>query len=187
MIPMNGEVLNVIDHTAKKVAEQTVAELKRQNLIVKGQQTPFQKTETLLYNYNHFQAAIKDKEDQIAEIRNFGLSKKSGAVTMYSGDTGYIDVKSDAEKAQDKIEMIEFSIVTTKRFIKILDDAIETLVDDPYYDLIRMRYFENCTREEIAEYFDCDVRTVNRNKNRLINLLQIRLFSDEVIQQLFSL
>lgn len=49
-----------------------------------------------------------------------------------------------------------------------------------------MKYFEGKTREEIAEHFDVDVSTISRNKNRLINLLQIRLFSDEVIYQIFS-
>ena len=86
---------------------------------------------------------------------------------------------------EEKIEMIEFSISTTRNFIRIIDDAVAMLKDDYYYDLIRLRYFEGRTREEIAEHFDCDVTTVNRNKNRLINLLQIRLFSDEVIQQIF--
>ena len=185
MIPLNGEVLNLIDQTAKKVAEQTAAELKRQNLIIEGRQTPFQKTETLLYNRNHFLAAIKDKEDQIQEIRELGLKNKSKSITTFTGNSGLIEVKSEAEKAEEKIEMIEFSIMTTRRFIKVLEDAIETLRDDPYYELIEMRYFEGRTREQIAEYFDCDVTTVNRNKNRLINLLQIRLFSDEVIQQIF--
>lgn len=186
MLPMNGELLTVIDQTAKKVAEQTAAELKRQNLIIEGKQTPFQKTETLLYNYNHFKAAIKDKEDQIQEIRELGLKGRSKSITTFTGNSGLIEVKSEAEKAEEKIEMIEFSIMTTRRFIKVLEDAIETLRDDPYYELISMRYFEGRTRESIAEYFDCDVKTVNRNKNRLINLLQIRLFSDEVIQYIFA-
>ena len=185
MLQLNGEVLSLIDHTVKKTTAETVAELKRQNLIVEGRQTPFQKTETLLFNYNNFVAAIKDKEKQIAELRQFGLSKKSTSITSFSGNTGYIEVKSDAEKVEEKIEMIEFSIKTTRNFIRIIDDAISMLEGDAYYDLIALRYFEGKTREQIAEYFDCDVSTVNRNKNRLINLLQIRLFSDEVIQQIF--
>lgn len=185
MIHLNGEVLNLIDHTVKKTTSETVAELKRQNLIVEGKQTPFQKTETLLFNYNHFKAAIKDKEEQIREIKEYGLSKKSAAFSMYSGDAGYIEVKSDLEKAEEKIERIEYSIRTTRNFIHIIDDAIAMLKDDPYYELIDLRYFKGCTREDIAEHFNCDVSTVNRNKNRLINLIQIRLFSDEVIQQIF--
>ena len=186
MIQLNGEVLNLIDCTVKRAVSETVTEMKRQSLIIENKQTPFQKTETLLFNYNHFKEAIRDKEEQIREIKEMGLSKKSKSITSFSGGSGYIEVKSDMEKAEEKIEMIEFSIKTTRNFIKIIDDAVSALKDDRYYELIRMRYFEGLTREEIAEYFDCDVSTVNRNKNRLINLLQIRLFSDEVIQQIFA-
>lgn len=183
---MNGELLNLIDHTVKKAVENSILELKRQNLIIEGKQSPFQKTETLLYNYNNFKAVIKDKEAEIEELRQYGLRKKSTSITSFSGNTGLIEVKSDAEKIEERIEVIEFSISTTRNFIKIIDDAIECLRQDPYYDLIRLRYFEGCSQEEIAEHFDCDVRTVRRNKNRLINLLQIRLFSDDVIRQIFA-
>jgi RNA polymerase sigma factor (sigma-70 family) len=185
MLQLNGELLNLIDHTVKKTTIETVAELKRQNLIVEGRQTPFQKTETLLFNYNQFKAAIRDKEEQIREIKEVGLAKKSACFSTYSCNDGYVEVKSDEEKAEEKIERIEMSIKVTKNFIKIIDDAISSLRDDPYYLLIDMRYFKGYTREQIADYFDCDVSTINRNKNRLINLLQIRLFSDEVIQQIF--
>ena len=186
MLSMNGELLNLIDHTVQKAVNDSIVELKRQNLIVEGKQSPFQKTETLLYNMNNFKAVIKDKEDEIKELRQFGMRKKSTSITSFSGNTGLIEVKSDAEKVEDKIEMIEFSISTTRSFIRIIEDALEGLKGDPYYELIQLRYFEGRTREEIAEYFDCDVKTVTRNKNRLINLLQIRLFSDEVIQQIFA-
>ena len=186
MLQLNGELLSLIDHTVKKTTVETVSELKRQNLILEGKQTPFQKTETLLFNYNHFKAAINDKEEQIREIREVGLAKKGAAFSTYSGDNGYIEVKSDMEKAEEKIERIESSIKATRSFIRIIDDALESLIDDPYYELINLRYFKGLSREEIAEHFECDVKTVTRNKNRLINLLQIKLFSDEVIQQIFA-
>lgn len=183
--PMNGELLNLIDCTVKKAVEQSVSELKRQNLIIDGKQTPFQKTETLLYNYNNFVSVIKEKEGQIAELRQYGIRKKSASITSFSGAEGLIDVKSDGEKVDEKIEAIESSISATRGFIKIIDDAIATLNGDHYFDLISMRYFKGYTREEIAEHFECDVKTITRNKNRLINALQIRLFSDEVIKQMF--
>lgn len=186
MLQLNGEVLSLIDQTAKKTVTETVAELKRQNLIVEGRQTPFQKTETLLFNYNHFKAAIKDKEEQIREIKENGLAKKSACFSTYSGNDGYIEVKSDEEKAEEKIERIEDSIKVTKNFIKIINDALDMLKDDPYYELIDLRYFKGLSREDIANHFGCDVKTITRNKNRLINLLQIKLFSDEVILQIFS-
>lgn len=184
--PMNGELLNLISCTVQKAVDNCILELKRQNLVVEGKQSPFQKTETLLFNYNNFKAVIKDKEEEINELRQYGMRKKSTSITSFSGNTGLIEVKSDAEKVEEKIEMIEFSISTTRSFIRIIEDAVDALKDDPYYDLIAMRYFEGCSQEEIAEHFDCDVRTVRRNKNRLINLLQIRLFSDEVIRQIFA-
>ena len=183
---MNNETLNLIQYTIQNAVKEAVTELKRQNLIASGKQTPFQKTETLLFNYNNFKAAVKDSEDQIKEIKDMGLAKKSKSITSFGGDTGFLEVKSDMEKAEEKIEAIAFRIHTTKNFIKIIDDALDTLKDDPYYDLISLRYFKGYSTEDLAEHFDCDVTTVRRNKNRLINLLQIRLFSDEVIQEIFS-
>jgi hypothetical protein len=184
--PMNGELLNLINHTAQKVAAETVAEIKRQNLMKEGRQTPFQKTETLLYNYEGFKAAIKDKEDQIEEIKEIGIRKKSTSISSFSGAAGYVDAKSEIEKCEEKIEELEHSIQNTKGFIRVIDDALELLKDDPFYDLIPMRYFEGYSREDIADHFYCDVKTITRNKNRLINILQIRMFSDEVISDIFG-
>ena len=73
----------------------------------------------------------------------------------------------------------------TKNLIRILDKELEALRNDPYYEIIPMIYFENKTREEVAEYFDISCRTVTRNKARLINHLKVVLFSDDVIAELF--
>jgi RNA polymerase sigma factor (sigma-70 family) len=181
--------LQIIEKTAQITAQLTaneiVSELKRQSLLKNNKQTPFQKTETLLYNYNHFQDAITDKYKQIEEIESVGLPKKSKSITSFSPSPTYT-IKSDDDKAEEKIEAIEQSIRTTRNFIQVIDDAIDKLKDDPYFDLIRLRYFEGESREKIAEYFNVDASTISRNKNRLVNLLQIRLFSDEVICQIFS-
>lgn len=186
-LKMNGELFDLIDTTVKRTVSDTVAELKRNNLLSKGKQTPFQKTETLLFNYNNFKAAVADKERQVEELIEYGLRKKSNSITSFTGGDGLIDVKSEMEKLEEKIELLESSIQTTKNFIKIIDDVISMLSDDPYFDLIRLRYFEGRSRDEIADYFECDSSTVSRNKNRLINYIQIRLFSDEVIIQIFSM
>ena len=160
-------------------------ELRRQGLLKDNKRTPFQKTEILLYNYNNFKAAIQDKYEQIETIKKAGLPKRSTSIISFSSNATY-EIKTDADKVEEKIEAIEQSIQVTKNFISIIDDALAKLKDDPYFEIIPMKYFENKTREEIAEYFDVDVSTISRNKNRLINLLQIRLFSDEVIYQIFS-
>lgn len=179
---MTDKVEEYIDMTIRKFS----TELKRQGLLKNNQRTPFQKTETLLYNYNHFKAAIEDKVEQIKEIEEVGIRQKSKDITSFSGSSSSYEVKSDEDKAEEKIEAIEHSIQTTKNFIKVIDSAVDCLRDDPYFDIIRMKYYEGMTREDIAEYYNVDASTISRNKNRLINLLQIRLFSDEVIYQIFS-
>lgn len=177
--------LKVIETTAQMTAKEVVSQLRKQGLLKNNRQSPFQKTETLLYNYNNFKNAINDKVERINEIMQEGIRQKSKSITSFVGNASY-EIKSDSDKADEKIESIEQSIQTTKNFIKIIDAAIEMLQDDPYYELIHMKYFEGKSREDIAEYFEVDASTISRNKNRLVNLLQIRLFSDEVIYEMFS-
>lgn len=73
----------------------------------------------------------------------------------------------------------------TQKLLNIIDAALKSIENDKYYDVIEMIYFENKTREDIAEMYDCEVKTVTRNKNRLVNQLKIVIFSDDVIKELF--
>lgn len=175
----------ILEMIAVATAKEVVSEFKRQNLIREGKQTPFQKTEILLYNYNNFKQAISDKYKQIETIRVYGLPKKSASVSSFSSQA--IVYKDESDKVDEKIESLEQSIQTTKSFIDVIDSALDTLRDDVYFDIIKLKYFECKGRGEIAEYFQVDASTISRNKNRLVNTLQIRLFSDDVIYQIFSL
>lgn len=74
---------------------------------------------------------------------------------------------------------------TTQKLIAIINNALKSIENDPYYEVIEMIFFEKKTREEIAEDFDVEVKTITRNKNRLINQLKIIIFSDDVIKELF--
>lgn len=73
----------------------------------------------------------------------------------------------------------------TKKLLDIINAALKSIEDDPYYEVISMIFFERKTREYIAEYFEVEVKTVTRNKNRLVNQLKIIIFSDDVIKELF--
>ena len=74
---------------------------------------------------------------------------------------------------------------TAKKFVDIIDKALKGLLDDMYYDIIPMIYFEKLSREQVAEYFDTTVTTISRNKRRLINKLKYQIFADDVIYELF--
>ena len=181
----NRENLKVdVKQIIKDTVSEAILELKKQGFIKNNKQTAFQKTEQLLYNYMNFKQVIADKQKVIEQIKQEGIQKRSKSIVNFTGNY-QLDTKNDFEKAEEQIEALENSIMITKRYIEIIDAALSKLEDDNYYDLIRLRYFEGKTREEIAEYFNVDVATVSRNKNRLINILKIHLFSDEVICEIF--
>ena len=73
----------------------------------------------------------------------------------------------------------------TVKLVAKVDEALSQIQDDPYYDIIRMFYFEGMTRENIALEYNTSVTTISRNKTRLLNQLKVILFSDEVIYELF--
>lgn len=175
----------LIEEIAQTTAEKVVAECIKKRLFKDSRQTSYQKTEILLYNYNNFKSAIADKKEQIKIISTSGVDKKSKSITYFSPG-GYYNSKDEQEKADDQIERLLQSIVTTENFISIIDDSVNKLTDEPYFDIIRLKYFEKKTREEIAEHFDVDVRTVTRNKNKLINRLKIDLFCDDVLLEMIK-
>lgn len=73
----------------------------------------------------------------------------------------------------------------TAELVKRMDEALESIIDDPYYSVIEYFYFENYTRERIADIYNTTVTTISRNKTRLLKKLAPQLFSDEVIFEIF--
>lgn len=54
---------------------------------------------------------------------------------------------------------------------KNLTRLLHSLSDDPYIDIIYLRYRDYKTMEWIAEHLDKDVSTIKRNKKRLIMVI----------------
>lgn len=73
----------------------------------------------------------------------------------------------------------------TVKLVGKIEEALKDISDDIYYDIIPMFYFHNETREYIAERFGCTETTISRNKTRLLNQLKLKLFSNDVIFELF--
>lgn len=103
-------------------------------------------------------------------------------------------MKDNRKSATEKLEELLRNYPTFKtihdkeytvKLVKKVDDAMRSIEGDPYYDVIRMYYFEDQTRESIALDYGCTETTISRNKTRLLNKLKTILFSDEVIFELF--
>lgn len=175
----------IIEQTAQTTAEKVVLEFQKKGMLKDSKQSAFQKTEILLYNYNNFQDAVKEKKLQIKEVRSHGLKQKSKSITSFSSGSSFIDKDYD-EAEEEKIKQLESSIKITKNLISVIDKSLEKLHEDEYYKIIALKYFENKKYEEIAEMLNVDISTISRNKNRLVNVLKIYLFSDDVVNELFS-
>lgn len=52
--------------------------------------------------------------------------------------------------------------------VTAVNNALRSLSDDPYIDLIYLHYRDGKTLEWIAEYYEKEVSTIKRNKKRLI-------------------
>jgi RNA polymerase sigma factor (sigma-70 family) len=75
---------------------------------------------------------------------------------------------------------------TTNRFCNLIQRALNRVRDDPYYEIIELKYFEHWTHEKIAEYFDVDVSVISKRRTKLINQLRPIIFSDDFIRELFE-
>lgn len=172
--------------TIVAVTKIVLEELEKSKSLKKDKMLPYKKTEMLLYNYHKFKEVISEKKEEIEEVKETGIKKGSKSIVRFNGTTGVTSsLEIEEELVEDKIDKIKESIMYTDKCIKSIDKALKKIKSDKYYSIIEKKYFENKTLEDIAYELECDVSTVSRNKNRLVNELSIILFSDEVIYDIF--
>ena len=78
----------------------------------------------------------------------------------------------------ERIEHLKFENVKVEKRIIRVDNALEGIKSDKYYNIIVLRYFNEWTIDEIAEDFNVDRKTIGRNRTRLIKKLQYSLFPE---------
>lgn len=82
---------------------------------------------------------------------------------------------------------VEDASETTRTFCELVARALNRVRDDPYYQIIELKYFKHWTHERIAEYFDVDVSAISKRRTKLINQLRPIIFSDDFIHELFEM
>lgn len=159
-----------------------LSELEKRGLI-KSNDNTFKNIELLLYNYNSLKESIKDREDQIKDLKKYGLQEKSSSITMIVEN---IQKQSKNELIENAIDSLQQHIYRTKVLIKYIDRTIKKLENDEYYPILKLKYFKGKSIEEIAEILKKDTSTISRNKNRLINELRPLLLPNDVISNIFN-
>ena len=137
----------------------------------------------MLYNYKTIKETIPHRNTQIKSLKKYGLPKKSKSITVMSSE----HVKLEENDLLDMtIKNIKKSIIKTQTVLNYIDNILSKFKNDPYYNIIELKYFEKMTQEEIAEKLQKDVSTINRNKNRLVNEIKVYLMPNDIITDLLG-
>ena len=79
-------------------------------------------------------------------------------------------VHKDYEEIEEEIiENIYSSIKRTQLIINRINRIIKKFSDDKYIEIIKLKYFENKTQQDNADYFEKDTTSIWRNNKRIIN------------------
>lgn len=179
---------------AELIATAVVNTLKKEGIInpptqkPKSDKTAYQKTEQLLFNFNGFKRIVAERMQEIDDLRKYGIPQKS---SMSGGERvqssrSVQGIMLPEESVEAAVRSVEASVHGTVQVINLIEKCMSALKNDPYYDILEMRYFEGRTLEDIGVYFGCDHTTISRNKNRLVRELAMRLFPDDVSNEMMN-
>ena len=154
----------------------------------KTEKTAYQQTEQLLFNYNGFKRIVAEREQEIADLRKYGVPQKSASAGGERVQTSHtnVGIQLPEDAVEDAIRTVQRSVEGTVQAIALIDKCMAALKSDPYYKILEMRYFEGRTQEDIAVTFGCNQATIARNKSRLVKELAMRLFPDQVANEIMN-
>ena len=174
------------------VAQAVVKAINSQNgsnksSLPKQEKNAYQKTEQLLYNYNGFKKIVAERMQEIEEIRAHGVPKKCGGVTEYVQKGGLPQgIVLEEETVESAVCRIERSVEGTVQAIALIDKCMAALKNDPYYEILEMRYFEGRTQEDMAVRLGCVQSNISYHRSRLVKELAMRIFPNQVIDEMMK-
>jgi len=170
------EILKVIKKSIDDAVKKSIEAIKAtKEEIEAGQRNYFKETEQLLYSLPALKLKLAQDEE---DLKNGDMvaKRRSKDIIVVSGTVGY-----HVDPEEDYIRRRMASMERTKREIQRIERALETIQDDPYYDIIPLKYWDLLPPAEIAEILNCDERTYRRHKNRLVNKLKVVLFGADAL------
>lgn len=181
---------------AELVATSVVAALKQEGIIGKTDKTAtndrgktaYQKTEQLLYNYNGFKRIVAESTQEIEDLRKYGVPQKSGMAggERVQSSRNVRGIVLQEESVEQAVHNVQERVQGTVQAIALIDKCMNSLRNDPYYKILEMRYFEGRTQEDIALEYNVSQVTISNNKNRLVRELSMRLFPNQVVEEMMN-
>jgi DNA-directed RNA polymerase specialized sigma24 family protein len=133
----------------------------------------FKATERRLYGYTVIKLKIEDNRERITEIEEYGAPGKSKSIVRFQR----FGVRLTPEEiAEALVNDTRVQIAADEYEIETIDKALGVIAGDQYADIVKYKYFDGKTDDEIAQLIPCDPSTVRRNKSRLVGRLSVFLY-----------
>lgn len=144
----------------------------------------FKATERLLYDYPLLKEKVDQDETllQDPDLKLEPVGRSKDIVHISNKKTRYgLDPEAYTQG-------LKTSMMRTRIEVMRIEKALMYIADDPYYEIIPKKYFEDKTFEKIAEEFSadynktCDESTIRRHRSRLIKTLMKLLFGADAVR-----
>lgn len=123
---------------------------------------------------------------EIEDLRKFGVPKRAAGFEYVPHSNVAHGIVLPEETVESAVHNVVKSVEGTVAAIELIDKCMAALKGDPYYSILEMRYFEGRTQEDIAVELGCSQKTVSQNKARLVRELSMRLFPDQVVEEMLK-
>jgi len=133
----------------------------------------FSATEKRLYAYPIIKLKIASDREHIVEIQQNGAPGRSKIVIGLQKSGTRLTPEQIADVL---IQDIKAQVAENEHEIETMDKALMTIAGDPYEDIIRLKYFEGKSGEEIAVILSCDPRSVVRHRSHLVGRIAVFLY-----------
>lgn len=168
----------ITDNEIDKIADKLLEKLKGDN----RDTNKFKETEMMLSGYEGFKKSIELNNIKIKEIEQFGLKENPKTKNITEAVQGGLKKYGGIpEQEIERIEHLKSENAKLEKLIIRTDNALVHIENDHYYEIIKLRYFENETIESIALKLDINEKTVRKYKNRLIQKLQYYIFPEQLL------
>lgn len=175
-----------LENIIKETVKATILELGFGKQVPKQNKTAYQKTEQLLYNFRGFQRVVKEKQEQIEEIKKYGVPHKGSAVHTYCGGSDAHGLSTEEETVDSVVYAVQMSVQDIEDVINMIKKAMLAMKNDPYYNILEMRYFDGMSQEDIAKALNCTQQNISYHKNRLVKELALRIFPNDVAKEMIQ-
>ncbi|MBE7025379.1 MAG: hypothetical protein E7408_04925 [Ruminococcaceae bacterium] len=174
-VSFRNELQEMIDRAIARAVQAGVQSVRQS-----GTRTGRERVERLLYARNGLEILITSLEEELAVCPE-AEPVSSMAYERTKNKVVHLLPSGEALGIPQKKADMEALLIRNRLAVKRIDKAVASLADDPYYDILSLKYKEGIAEEEIAERLCCDPSTVRRNKNRLLERLAVIFFGIDVL------